>query len=106
MDFHDWEHSIIAFIRRAEDPEDFLLVCCNFTPVVRRNYSVGVPHGGLWRELLNSDAGVYGGSGVGNFGAVEAAPVPAHGRAHALTLTLPPLGCILLKPDRGAGAAK
>ena len=59
-----------------------------------------------WRELLNSDADVYGGSGVGNFGAVEAAPVPAHGRTHALTLTLPPLGCILLKPDGSARATK
>ena len=64
---------------------------CNFTPVVRENYRVGVPRGGRWRECLNSDAPLYGGSGQGNLGGVEAAPLPAHGRFHSLTLRLPPL---------------
>ena len=98
--------SVLSFLRKPRSGAAPLLAVCNFTPVVRHNYSVGVPQGGLWRELLNSDAGAYGGSGVGNFGGVEAAPVPAHGRAHALTLTLPPLGCILLKPEGSARAAR
>jgi 1,4-alpha-glucan branching enzyme len=106
IDAGDAAASVLTFLRKPKNGVAPLLAVCNFTPIVRHNYSVGVPQGGLWRELLNSDAGVYGGSGVGNFGAVEAAPVPAQGRAHALTLTLPPLGCLLLKPDRSAGEAK
>ena len=106
IDAGNKEASVLSFLRKPKSGAAPLLAVCNFTPVVRHNYSVGVPQGGLWRELLNSDAGVYGGSGVGNFGAVEAAPVPAHGRAHALTLTLPPLGCILLKPEGSARAAR
>jgi 1,4-alpha-glucan branching enzyme len=106
IDAGDAAVSVLSFLRKPKNGAAPLLAVCNFTPVVRHNYSVGVPQGGLWRELLNSDAGAYGGSGVGNFGAVEAAPVPAHGRAHALTLTLPPLGCILLRPEHSAGAAR
>ena len=106
IDAGDAALSVLSFLRKPKSGAAPLLAVCNFTPVVRHNYSVGVPQGGLWRELLNSDAGAYGGSGVGNFGAVEAAPVPAHGRAHALTLTLPPLGCILLKPEGSARAAR
>src|SRR5450631_1157840 len=85
IDAGDAAVSVLSFLRKPKNGAAPLLAVCNFTPVVRHNYSVGVPQGGLWRELLNSDAGAYGGSGVGNFGAVEAAPVPAHGRAHALT---------------------
>jgi 1,4-alpha-glucan branching enzyme len=106
IDAGDAAASVLTFLRKPKNGAAPLLAVCNFTPIVRHNYSVGVPQGGLWRELLNSDAGVYGGSGVGNFGTVEAAPVPAQGRTHALTLTLPPLGCLLLKPDRSAGATK
>jgi 1,4-alpha-glucan branching enzyme len=76
-----------------------VLIVCNFTPVPRENFRVGVPRGGQWRERLNSDAQDYGGSGVGNFGVVEAAPLPAHGRLHSLTLRLPPLGVLFLTPD-------
>ena len=101
MRLNDSEHSVVSFVRQA-DATPPVAVVCNFTPVPRHNYRLGVPQGGLWRELLNSDAGVYGGSEVGNFGAVEGAPVPANGRTHTLTLTLPPLGCILLKPDGSA----
>jgi len=96
-DLHDWEHSIISFFRRGDNPGDVVLVACNFTPVPRTNYRVGVPRGGFWREMLNSDATVYGGSGQGNLGGAEAAPVPAHGRYYSLSLTLPPLGVIYLK---------
>jgi hypothetical protein len=74
-------------------------VVFNFTPVAHFNYRLGVPRGGLWRELLNSDATEYGGSGQGNLGGVEAAPVPVHGRPWSLTLTLPPLGALFLKSD-------
>jgi len=74
-----------------------LLVASNFTPVPRRNYVLGVPDGGFWREVLNSDATLYGGSGQGNLGGVHAAPLPSHGRPYSLTLTLPPLATIMLE---------
>jgi len=97
IDFHDWEESIISFIRIGSNPDDIVLIVCNLTPVLRLNYKVGVPKGGFWREVLNSDADIYGGSGQGNFGGVEAVPVPAQGRYHSLTLTLPPLGVLFFK---------
>ena len=97
VDLHDWEHSIISFFRKGEKPEDQVLVVCNFTPVPHTDYRVGVPHGGFWREVLNSDAVIYGGSGQGNVGGIEAAPIPAHGRYYSLSLTLPPLGALYFK---------
>jgi 1,4-alpha-glucan branching enzyme len=104
VDCHDADQSILSFVRqpRAGAP---VLAVCNFTPVPRYNYTLGVPAGGCWRELLNSDASIYGGSGMGNLGSVEAAPVPAHGRQHSLSLTLPPLAMLLLKPDASGGVA-
>ncbi|MGH7505302.1 MAG: 1,4-alpha-glucan branching protein GlgB [Longimicrobiales bacterium] len=101
LDANDSINSVITFVRRSERPEDELLVVCNFTPVVRRNYRVGVPAPGFWREILNSDAPDYGGSGTGNYGGVETVPVPYHGRLHSINLTLPPLGMLLLRraPD-------
>ncbi len=104
VDCHDADASVLSFLRRPRAGPPVLAVC-NFTPVPRRNYTLGVPHGGWWRELLNSDAQNYGGSGLGNLGGVEAAPVPAHGRQHSLSLTLPPLAILLLQPDSGGGAA-
>src|SRR5262249_57865142 len=74
---------------------DSVLVVCNFTPVPHLNYQLGVPHGGVWREALNSDARDYEGSGFGNQGGVEAAPVSHHGRPYSLTVTLPPLAVVL-----------
>jgi 1,4-alpha-glucan branching enzyme len=97
IDARDADASVLAYLRRSRAGAP-LLVVCNFTPVVRTNYAVGVPQPGLWREVLNSDAQVYGGSGVGNLGGVLAAPVPSHGHASVLSLTLPPLGALLLKP--------
>ena len=91
------EISLLSFLRRGADGSVALAVC-NFTPVPRHNVLVGVPQGGYWREVLNSDAETYGGSGVGNLGAVEAQPVPWHGRPRALNLTAPPLGFVLLAP--------
>ena len=76
-----------------------LAVICNFTPVVRYGYRLGVPQGGYWRELINSDAAQYGGSGHGNFGGVHAEAVPTDGFDHSLILTLPPLGAVFLKPQ-------
>ncbi|HVF62965.1 MAG TPA: alpha amylase C-terminal domain-containing protein, partial [Casimicrobiaceae bacterium] len=75
-----------------------ILVVCNFTPVPRQNVLFGVPVAGLWNELLNSDADIYGGSNVGNLGGVQSSPVGAHGRFHSLSLTLPPLGVLFLGP--------
>ncbi|RMF88594.1 MAG: 1,4-alpha-glucan branching protein GlgB, partial [Nitrospinota bacterium] len=94
IDFRDWEQSIISFLRKGKTASAPLLVVCNFTPVPRQNYRVGVPQGGFWKEVLNSDAPVYGGKGYGNFGGVEATPVPAAGREYSLSLTLPPLGVL------------
>jgi 1,4-alpha-glucan branching enzyme len=102
IDANDAEHSVLAFERRAADPKDSVVVLFNLTPVVRANYRVGVPQGGVWREILNSDAEAFGGSGVGNFGGVEAVPVRWHGREWSLNLVLPPLGAIFLKRDRTA----
>ena len=97
IDFKDWESGVIAFIRKGKEDTDPLLVICNMTPVPRDNYRVGVPEKGYWRELLNSDAPIYGGSGKGNYGGVQSVPVPSHGHYNSLTLTLPPLGVIFLK---------
>jgi 1,4-alpha-glucan branching enzyme len=98
IDCSDADASVISFMRRARNGS-MVMVVCNFTPVPRLNYGIGVPGAGNWRELLNSDAAIYGGSGVGNFGVVEAGPVPAHGQRYSLTLTLPPLSVMFLKAD-------
>ena len=99
VDFHDWEESILSFLRKGKTTNDFILTVCNFTPVPRLNYRVGVPRGGFWKEMLNSDATLYGGSGCGNSGGAEATPVPAHGRHHSLSLTLPPLSVLFFKSE-------
>jgi len=99
IDCNDAETGVISFLRKGRRPEDTLLVVCNVTPMMRENYRVGVPRGGHWHECLNSDAALYGGSGQGNFGGVDAAPLPAHGRYHSLTLRLPPLGAVFFKPQ-------
>jgi 1,4-alpha-glucan branching enzyme len=97
IDCDDWETSVLSFVRKDKHGSGLILVLCNFTPVPRENYAVGVPRAGYWRELLNSDAAIYGGSGTGNFGGVEAAPVGAHGCYHSLTVTLPPLSIVFFK---------
>jgi 1,4-alpha-glucan branching enzyme len=97
IDVHDWEQSIISFIRKCKNTDDVVLIVCNATPVPRHNYNVGVPRGGFWKEALNSDAEIYGGSGCGNSGGVKAVAVPIHGRTHLLNLTLPPLGILFFK---------
>ncbi|HJY77086.1 MAG TPA: 1,4-alpha-glucan branching protein GlgB [Burkholderiales bacterium] len=95
----DWEQSALSFLRLAGDEAAPVLAVFNFTPVPRLNYRVGVPRGGYWRELLNSDAPLYGGSGLGNYGGADALPMPYEEYSHSLTLTLPPLAAVFLKPD-------
>ena len=98
MDCSDAEQSVVAFVRRARDPRDLVLVVCNFTPVPRQGYRVGVPVGGFYRELLNTDAGYYGGSNMGNAGGVQAQARPWTGQPWSIALTLPPLSVVMLKP--------
>jgi len=97
VDFHDWDNSVIAFIRRAEDPADWVLFCCNFTPVVRQGYEFGVPEEGFYEEILNTDAEMFGGSNVGNGGLVSSRPVPKHDRPFSIAVTLPPLAVVAFR---------
>jgi 1,4-alpha-glucan branching enzyme len=97
MDCSDAEQSVIAFARFALEPGNFVLCVCNFTPVPRHGYRVGVPRPGVYVELLNSDSALYGGSDVGNAGRVRSEAVPWHGQPHSVVLTLPPLGALLLR---------
>ncbi len=99
IDFHDADSSVISFIRKGKTSGDIILVVANFTPVPRVGYRVGVPRGGVWKEMLNSDAEVYGGSGFGNLGGAEASQVPCHGRYQSVSLVLPPLGVVFLKSE-------
>jgi 1,4-alpha-glucan branching enzyme len=100
LELHDWENSVIAFLRRARDPGDSVVVVCNFTPVVRDNYKVGVPVGGFYREILNTDSEIYGGSNVGNQGGVWGLREPHAGRPFHLSLHLPPLAVLFLRTPR------
>jgi 1,4-alpha-glucan branching enzyme len=93
----DTENSVISFIRKGSNPSPTLLVVCNFTPVPRHNYRVGVPKPGFWKEILNSDAKEYGGSGQGNLGGCNGEPVPWHGRNWSVSVMLPPLAAVLLE---------
>jgi 1,4-alpha-glucan branching enzyme len=95
----DADNSVVAFLRKSRDGRSMVLVVCNFTPVLRDRYRVGVPREGRWTEILNSDAAHYGGSGVGNYGAVHTVPVTSQGRYHSLTLALPPLGALYLRHE-------
>jgi 1,4-alpha-glucan branching enzyme len=99
VDCNDSVTSTISLLRKSENAKDTILVVCNFTPVPRIGYRVGIPHGGYWRELLNSDASDYGGSGMGNLGGAMAESEAAHGRPFSLRLTLPPLGALFLKAE-------
>lgn len=100
IDFHDSDQSVVAFMRHAAHRDDLIVVVCNFTPVPRVGYRIGVPVRCYFRELLNSDATIYGGSNMGNSGGVMADAVPWHGQPHSLKLTLPPLSVLFLKPSK------
>lgn len=101
IDCSDWHSSILSFIRWAENGEH-LIVVCNFTPVVRHDYRIGVPLPAFYEEVFNSDSAIYGGSNAGNQGGLWADHWAMHGHYHSLNLTIPPLGCLILKPKTGA----
>ncbi len=94
IDCSDWQNSIISLLRKPATSDDLIMVVCNFTPIPRHDYRVGVPRGGFWQEILNSDAVQYGGTGLGNFGGFEADAIGMHSRSHSLSLTLPPLSAL------------
>jgi len=97
IDFHDVAHSIISFIRKSFDGSDQMIIVCNFTPVPRYHYRIGVPQAGSYREILNSDSEYYGGSNMGNAGTVAAESIPQHGRNYSIAITLPALSTLYLK---------
>jgi len=100
IDFHDAQHSIVSFIRRAKDPADYVVFVCNFTPQPHMSYRIGMPEPGGFREIFNSDAAMFGGSNLGNGGYLIADDSPSHGRPASTSVVIPPLGVVVLKPDR------
>jgi 1,4-alpha-glucan branching enzyme len=96
---NDAENNVVSFLRRSEDGEHLLVAACNLSPVPRGGYRMGLPRGGRWREAVNTDAEVYGGSGIGNFGGVDAENVPWHGQPFSAELTLPPLSVVWFVPE-------
>ena len=101
IDGNDTDNSVVTFLRWPDEGPP-VMVACNFTPVVREGYRVGVPLAGPWREILNSDSPDYGGGGIGNMGRVVAEERAWHGRSHSVALTLPPLGIVVFSPEHGA----
>jgi 1,4-alpha-glucan branching enzyme len=99
VDAGDAEHSVLSFARRGDDEAHPIVIACNFTPVPRHNQRLGVDLPGSFREIVNTDATEYGGSGQGNLGGVTATPTPHNGRPHSLTITLPPLAAVFLKRE-------
>jgi 1,4-alpha-glucan branching enzyme len=97
IDCADFERSVVALLRRGTSDDDVVAAAFNFTPVPRYGYRIGVPREGIWREVANSDAAEYGGSGVGNLGGCRTNPEPAHGYSFSIELTLPPLAAVFLK---------
>ena len=103
IDVANAAESIISYLRRGRDPHEIAVIICNFTPVPRENYRIGVPQPGRYRERINTDAVEYGGSGIGNAGEVHADPYPMHGHAHSICLNLPPLGALIFTPGYSTG---
>ena len=99
IEANDAESSVLSFLRRSAANDDALVIVCNFTPVTRNDYRIGVPRDGVWVEVLNSDGEEFGGSGQGNLGRVTASLTPAQGREHSVSLTLPPLSLLVLKSE-------
>jgi 1,4-alpha-glucan branching enzyme len=97
IDGSDSEQSMISFMRKSRGEDQIIAVVFNFTPIPRLNYRVGVPRGGYWQEILNSDSESYGGAGFGNLGGTHAEQIVSHGRPHSLNLIVPPLGAVFLK---------
>jgi 1,4-alpha-glucan branching enzyme len=99
IDLHDSDNSTLTYIRYAQDQTDCIVCACNFAPIPRAEYRMGVPRGGMYRELLNSDSEIYGGSNIGNGGSVQADPIPWHNQPFSLLVTLPPLSVVFFKPE-------
>jgi len=99
IDYSDADRGVLAFMRHSAERRAHVLVACNFTPVLHAGYRLGVPRGGTYRELLNTDSALYGGSNAGNQGRVQVEPVRSHGREQSVALTLPPLGVVILAPE-------
>ncbi len=97
VDFHDVDNSIIAFLRRAQHADDFLLFCCNFTPTPHEGYRLGVPAPGFYEEIFNTDAAMFGGSNMGNAAGVASEAVKSHGRENSILITLPPLAVVVFR---------
>lgn len=97
IDCQDNEQSILCFLRKGRNPQEYTLIACNFTPVPRWNYRVGVPHRGFWKEILNSDALIYGGSGLGNLGGRHSDEHYHHGRPHSISIVVPPLSIVVFR---------
>jgi len=100
IDCNDSDNSVVSFIRRSKDRSESVVVILNFTPVPRDGYRIGVPVAGPYLELVNSDSAIYGGGNLGNAGVAFTDPIASHGQPDSLRLTLPPLGCLLLKPGQ------
>jgi 1,4-alpha-glucan branching enzyme len=100
IDCHNWQDSVLVYVRKAKDPHDFVIVCCNFTPVPRIDYKIGVPEACWYEEISNSDSTFYGGSDLGNGGGIQALPQESHGRPASMEVTLPPLATVVFKPRR------
>jgi 1,4-alpha-glucan branching enzyme len=97
IDAHDGEKNIISFLRKGRTEDELIAVICNFSPMPRPNYRVGIPRSGFWNEMFNSNASHYGGTGEGNFGGVDAVPIPLHGRNYSLTIDVPPLAAVFFR---------
>ena len=102
IDCHNYEDCTLSYIRRAKDPSDFLIVCCNFTPVARKAHRLGVPECCWYEEISNGDSTYYNGSNVGNALGAMAEEKPSHERPYSIEVTLPPLAVTIFKPRRGA----
>jgi 1,4-alpha-glucan branching enzyme len=98
IDASDAEGGTLCFLRRGPDPRDLVTVAFNLTPMPHERFRIGLPTGGTWHEALNSDAEVYGGSGMGNLGRVRTEATPWHDRPHSAQIVLPPLACVFLRP--------
>ena len=105
IDCTNHQDSVLCFLRKAKDPRDVLLVLCNFTPVVRDRFRMGVPQAGFYREIFNSDSHHYGGENIGNTHGVAAQRAESHGREYSIELTIPPLAGVILRPEPHEGAS-
>jgi 1,4-alpha-glucan branching enzyme len=103
IDFRDTENSVISFMRKAKKPENFLVIVCNFTPVPRSGYRVGVPENCFYKEILNSDSQIYWGSNMGNVGGILADKIPWNDKPYSVKITIPPLSVVVFKPVKKNG---